>query len=82
MFKTGDRVICVDVSGYDMSHLTLNKVYTVEWVDWPNIRLEGVEFTTKCWRFLHESDTRLLIDDEDNSREPCPGCLVRECNGE
>jgi hypothetical protein len=49
--KQDDIVRCIDVSGYDMSHLTLDGIYTVEWTDGTNIKLVGVEYSTKVWRF-------------------------------
>lgn len=50
-FNAGDKVICKDVSGFDMSHLELDKVYEVQRVVGVDISLVGVEYTTKVWRF-------------------------------
>lgn len=50
-FKTGDKVVCKDVSGFDMSHLTLDSVYEVRCCEGPNIWLIGVAGSTKVWRF-------------------------------
>ena len=49
--KQGDKVVCNDVLGFDMSHLMLGKVYEVSWTDGVNVKLAGVQYTTKTWRF-------------------------------
>lgn len=51
MIKENDLVICKDVSGFDMSHLKEGKMYEVELVSGADIRLKGVEYSTKVWRF-------------------------------
>lgn len=47
----GDTVVCVDASGPYMGHLTQGNKYIVEWVRQADIKLVGVDYTTKVWRF-------------------------------
>jgi hypothetical protein len=49
--KAGDKVICTDVTGYNMSHLTLGASYEVEEVSGADVKLVGVEYWSKVWRF-------------------------------
>ena len=51
MFKPGEKVICEDVSGPFMWHLTEGKTYTIEWVRGADIKLVGVDDSSKLWRF-------------------------------
>lgn len=50
-FKTGDTVVCKDVTGPSMGHLDMGMSYEVEWCDGTNIKLVGVTYSTKVWRF-------------------------------
>lgn len=56
MIKAGDYVLCKDASGPSMWHLEQGRVYQVESVEGVNIKLKGVAYTTKLWRFQLVSD--------------------------
>lgn len=66
MLKPNDRVICVDASGPYMDHLEKGKEYIVERIDGVNLKLVGVEYTTKVWRFVFALDK---AKSDDNLRQ-------------
>jgi hypothetical protein len=57
----GDTVVCYDTTGFDMGHLIQGQRYVVEKVTGANIRLVGVAFSTKVWRFIEPKQGKSCI---------------------